>query len=50
MQSGSGWLTRSLEQTHSFDADYLGKIQPVELKLAFLDFVHELEAGANAEC
>ncbi len=50
MQSGSGWLTRSLEQHHPYDLNFPGKINPIELNLAFLDFVHEIENGADARC
>ncbi len=49
MQSGSGWLTRSLEQAHSYNENFPGKIKPVKLKLAFLDFVYELENGADTK-
>jgi len=41
--SESGWLTRSLEQNLPYDLNYPGKIQPVELKEAFLTFVMELQ-------
>lgn len=34
--SESGWLTRSLEQSHPYTMDYPGKITPNELKAAFL--------------
>lgn len=33
----SGWLTRSLEQNAPFNADFPGKVNPKELKLAFLE-------------
>ena len=34
--SESGWLTRSLEQSHPYDFDYPGRITPSALKEAFL--------------
>lgn len=34
--SESGWLTRSFEQSHSFDFDYPGNITPKVLKRSFL--------------
>lgn len=34
--SESGWLTRSFEQSHPFDFDYLGNITPKALKRSFL--------------
>lgn len=39
----SGWLTRSLEQSHPFDMHYPGQIKPKELKHSFLqvlEFTH----------
>ena len=49
MKSGSGWLTRSLEQAHLYDEHYPGKIRPIELKKAFLALVAEVEGGTDAK-
>jgi len=43
MGSGSGWLTRSLEQEHPYDFNYSGNIKPKELKDAFLKAVDMIE-------
>lgn len=49
MASGSGWLTRSLEQSAPYGLDYPGKITPKELKSAFLGLLDEVQSGrANA--
>ena len=45
MQSGSGWLTRSLEQSEPYDQDYPGAIRPVILKDAFLQLISNAELG-----
>lgn len=45
MQSGSGWLTRSLEQKRPYDMNYPGAISPKQVKQAFLNIVHEVQAG-----
>lgn len=39
MQGGTGWLTRSLEQTNSYDLNYPGNISPSRVKGAFLNLV-----------
>lgn len=39
MQSGSGWLTRSLEQARPYDLNYPGNIRPATVKNAFLTLV-----------
>ncbi|MYJ86315.1 MAG: hypothetical protein F4044_01200 [Rhodobacteraceae bacterium] len=49
MQSGSGWLTRSLEQAHPYNLDYPGRITPKDLKQAFLEIIYSVEEGINAE-
>ncbi|MDE6794365.1 MAG: hypothetical protein K2J63_03575 [Muribaculaceae bacterium] len=40
----SGWLTRSLEQKHPYDAEYPGAIKPRTLKCAFLGLLEEIQA------
>lgn len=45
MQSGSGWLTRSLEQKRPYDMNYPGAVSPKNLKQAFLGVVHEVEVN-----
>jgi len=48
--SESGWLTRSLEQPLPYDKDYPGKINPPDLKKAFLNLVEEInQSKENAE-
>lgn len=45
----SGWLTRSLEQSHPYNLEYPGNITPKEAKEAFLAIIHEVqENGVNA--
>ena len=39
MQSGSGWLTRSLEQSRPYDLNYPGNIRPATMKQAFLGLI-----------
>lgn len=39
MQSGSGWLTRSLEQSRPYDLNYPGNIRPTIVKQAFLGLI-----------
>ena len=41
--SESGWLTRSLEQPYPYDLNYQGRIQPQELKDAFLQLIDSVE-------
>lgn len=43
MLSGSGWLTRSLEQAHPFTLDFPGKIRNEKVKKAFLDIINGIE-------
>ena len=43
MRSGSGWLTRSIEQNHAFTLDFTGKIQDQQVKQAFLNVLHDVE-------
>ena len=45
MKSGSGWLTRSLEQNHPFTLDFPGKIQDKDVKNAFLQILNDLEVN-----
>lgn len=47
MQSGSGWLTRSLEQARPYDLEYPGKIQPPRVKSAFLGAVDRVQTGGE---
>lgn len=50
MQSGSGWLTRSLEQSRPYDLDYPGNIRPATVKRAFLGLVDGVQCqGLPAE-
>ena len=46
MQSGSGWLTRSLEQASSYSLSYPGRITPEKLKIAFLRLVNDIQNGS----
>lgn len=45
MASGSGALTRSLEQSVPFDRDYPGAISPKEVKNAFLSTIDSVQSG-----
>lgn len=45
MQSGSGWLTRSLEQKRPYDMNYPGAISPKSVKEAFLNIVHQVQVN-----
>ena len=50
MRSGSGWLTRSIEQNSAFTLDFSGKIQDQQVKQAFLNILHDVqEGGGQAE-
>ena len=50
MKSGSGWLTRSIEQNHPFNRQFPGKIQNAKVKEAFLYILEDIEErGADAE-
>ena len=44
MQSGSGWLTRSLEQAQPYDLDYPGNISPETVKQAFLGLIDGVQS------
>ena len=46
MRSGSGWLTRSFEQSHPYNLKYPGKISGVGIKKAFLETIHAVECNA----
>ena len=49
MRSGSGWLTRSIEQNYPFTRDFPGKIQNAAMKEALLGILHDVqENGADA--
>ena len=48
MKSGSGWLTRSIEQNHAFGLDFTGKIQDKVVKNAFLRIINDVEEN-NAD-
>lgn len=43
MKSGSGWLTRSLEQPHPYTLDFPGRIQNIAVKNAFLQILNDVE-------
>ena len=43
MKSGSGWLTRSLEQVPPFTLDFPGKIRNKLVKEAFLEILNDIE-------
>ena len=43
MKSGSGWLTRSLEQAHPFTLEFPGKIRNESVKKAFLQILNDIE-------
>ncbi|MDE2820498.1 MAG: hypothetical protein OXI40_12265 [Chloroflexota bacterium] len=45
--SESGWLTRSFEQSHSYDFNYPGNISPKKLKAAFLSIVDNAQRAAT---
>ncbi len=46
----SGWLTRSLEQAHSYDLSYPGKITPAKIKGAFLGVIDQVQChGVDAK-
>ena len=45
MKAGSGWLTRSLEQSAPYNLEYPGNIRPPKLKTSFLEFVQEIQHG-----
>jgi DNA (cytosine-5)-methyltransferase 1 len=50
MKSGSGWLTRSIEQAHPFDLNFPGRISNQTVKAAFLNIIHDVETnGASPE-
>lgn len=43
MKSGSGWLTRSFEQSHPYDLSYPGKVSGRGIKDAFLRAIDSIE-------
>ncbi|MFH1422733.1 MAG: hypothetical protein ABIH42_08500 [Planctomycetota bacterium] len=43
----SAWLTRSLEQPHSYDSNYPGKIQNKEVKSAFINTLNRLQTNSD---
>lgn len=43
MKSGSGWLTRSLEQAHPYNLEYPGRITPKIVKSSFLEIIDTVE-------
>lgn len=43
MKSGSGWLTRSLEQAHPYTLTYPGRILDKAVREAFLQILNDLE-------
>lgn len=43
MVSGSGWLTRSLEQHNPFTLDFAGRIRDTTVKDAFLQILNDIE-------
>ena len=43
MRSGSGWLTRSIEQNYPFTRDFPGKIQNAAMKAALLNVLHDVQ-------
>lgn len=50
MQSGSGWLTRSLEQSRPYNLHYPGNMKPAAVKNAFLKLVDGVQChGLSAE-
>ena len=43
MKSGSGWLTRSLEQAHPYTLEYPGRILNKTVREAFLQILNDIE-------
>ncbi|MDE0324442.1 MAG: DNA methyltransferase [Candidatus Poribacteria bacterium] len=43
MKSGSGWLTRSLEQAHPYTLEYPGRILDRAVREAFLSILNDIE-------
>ncbi len=43
MKSGSGWLTRSLEQAHPYTLTYPGRILDKAVREAFLQILNDIE-------
>ena len=43
MKSGSGWLTRSLEQAHPYTLEYPGRILDKTVREAFLQILNDIE-------
>ncbi|MDE0015366.1 MAG: DNA methyltransferase [Candidatus Poribacteria bacterium] len=48
MKSGSGWLTRSLEQAHPYTLTYPGRILNKTVREAFLQILHDIEENQTA--
>ena len=48
MKSGSGWLTRSIEQNHPFSLDFPGKIQDKAIKSAFLQILNDVQVNQTS--
>ncbi len=48
MKSGSGWLTRSIEQDHPFTLDFPGRIQVAQVKNAFLQILNDVQEKGQA--
>ena len=49
MASGSGWLTRSLEQPAPFNEDYPGQISPLAVKNAFLKLIQRAQTSDETD-
>ena len=47
MKSGSGWLTRSLEQAHAYTLEYPGRILDKAAKEAFLQILNDIEVNQS---
>ena len=47
MKSGSGWLTRSLEQAHAYTLEYPGRILDKAVKEAFLQILNDIEVNQS---
>ena len=49
MRSGSGWLTRSLEQAVPYTLNYPGNVNPPPVKAAFLGILDAVQDGADPD-
>ena len=49
MKGGTGWLTRSLEQSTPYNLDYKGNIRPKKLKDSFLRILNAVENGKSPD-